>query len=84
MRKYQFISCDPYIQAYVDAMAKWIERNSSSSYNDIYKVFEQNALKLKRLFEPYPEDAFHDDPEKWAELLAISWNLIEEKELEFV
>ena len=49
-----------------------------------YNMFKFDALDIKQLFEPYPETIFHDDPAKWAELIAVKWDIIEEKELEFV
>lgn len=84
MIKYHFISRDPHIDEYIAKMATWIVENSSYSYEQTYKMFRESQLKINELFEPYPETIFHDDPAKWAELLAINWGIIEERELEFV
>lgn len=65
-------------------MANWIEENSSLSAEEIKELFLQDQERIVSIFEPYPETIFHDDPAKWAEMLAISWELIEEPELEFV
>lgn len=83
MRKYHFISRNPNISAYVGAMAEWIENNSEYSYDQVFELFAKNSAQIENLFQPYPETIFHDDPAKWAELLATNWGLIQEKELEF-
>lgn len=69
---------------YIDEMAKWMEENSDCSSEEIYSLFVQEHEKIQSLFEPYPEIVFHEDPAKWAELLASSWGIIEESELVFV
>ena len=84
MKKYQFISGNEQIQNYVHEMGKWMEDNTKYTYEEIYNMFKFDALDIKQLFEPYPETIFHDDPAKWAELIAVKWDIIEEKELEFV
>lgn len=84
MKKYHFISRNPNVSEYVRAMAEWIVENSDYSYDQVFELFAKNSTQIENLFEPYPETIFHDDPAKWAELLATNWGLIQEKELEFV
>lgn len=82
MKKYHFIE-DQKITEYVEAMVDWIQVNSGESYDTISEYFSRNEKQIENLFVPYPETIFHDDPAKWAELLATNWGLIEERELEF-
>lgn len=81
---YHFISDDPEIVMYVEKMAKWIEMRSGQSPQYIQSLFIEKQDKIKGLFESYPETIFHEDPEKWAELLATNWGLIKKQELVFV
>lgn len=84
MKKYHFMTKDPAIREYVHDMANWITENSEYTYDQVLKMFTRNREQIEDLFKPYAETIFHDEPAKWAELLAISWGLIEEEELEFV
>lgn len=81
---YLFISKDPKIAMYIEEMAKWMESHSDCPPKKIHSLFVQEHEKIQSLFEPYPEIVFHEDPAKWAELLASSWGIIEEPELMFV
>ncbi|EWG08408.1 hypothetical protein [Cytobacillus firmus] len=83
MKKYHFISRNPNISEYVGSMARWIQDNSDYSYDQVLELFTLRREQIENLFEPYPETIFHDDPAKWAELLATNWGIIQEKELEF-
>lgn len=83
MKEYHFISRDPHISEYVNAMASWIEENSDYSYSQVLQLFNKRKEQIEDLFSPYPETIFHDDPAKWAELLAANWGLVKERELEF-
>lgn len=74
---------NPYIEEYVTAMSNWIKENSQTPPEIISELFAQNHAQIEDLFKPYPETIFHDDPSKWAELLAINWGVIQERELEF-
>jgi uncharacterized protein Yka (UPF0111/DUF47 family) len=84
MKRFQYISSNEHIVNYVEKMAIWMEENSSVSPKVIEQLFKKYQKEVRELFNPYPETIFHDDPAKWAELLAINWGLIEEPELVFV
>jgi len=83
MKEYLITIKNPDITEYVEAMTSWIRDNSQSSPEVISELFTRNHEQIDNLFKPYPETIFHDDPAKWAELLATNWGLIQEQELEF-
>lgn len=84
MRRYHFISRDERIVDYVEAMATWMEQNSDASSEEVYRLFYQNQGRIRDHLHEYSLTIFHDEPAKWAEILATTWELIEEPELEFV
>lgn len=84
MRKFDFVSSNQHITEYVEEMANWVEQNSDCTQEEVFHLFYQHHEKIQNLFNPYPETIFHDEPAKWAELLAINWGVINEPELEFV
>lgn len=80
---YQF-SNNKNIQQYIEDMATWIVNNSSCSIQEVEDLFISHKDKIENIFSPHPETAFHYDPSKFAEMLAIHWSLISEPEFEFV
>lgn len=77
------ITDNPEVAEYQQDMVSWIEENSQYSRSQIEELFTEHETQLNKIFYPDPETIFHDDPAKWAELLAINWGIMEE-ELEFI
>lgn len=71
MLKYQLISKDASITEYIEEMAQWIYKHSGYSQEDVSELFYKHRQDLNELFESSLESIFHDDPAKWAEMLAI-------------
>ncbi|WP_078395869.1 hypothetical protein [Shouchella patagoniensis] len=83
MIQFQF-SNNHEIENYIGQMIEWLSRDLDLSHEDVLHFFEEHKSQVTGLFSPYPETIFHDDPAKWAEILATSWGLIQEREIEFV
>lgn len=78
------VNNDPHVVNYLNAMEDWMVSNSLFSREYIQSLFIENQHRIKNLFTSYSHVIFHDEPEKWVELLAESWGVIDEIKLEFV
>ncbi|OFD52860.1 hypothetical protein BWGOE4_55840 [Bacillus mycoides] len=72
------------VQEYIEDMAYWIVEKSGCSMTEIEGLMVGEKEKVTNIFTPYPETALHHDPAKFAEMLAIHWNLVHEPKIVFV
>ncbi|MBP3037927.1 hypothetical protein J9303_00185 [Bacillaceae bacterium Marseille-Q3522] len=81
--QHQF-SENEYIQIYIEQMAEWIVENTDISIIEIETMMTKHKSEVMEVFNPFPETIFHFDPSKFAEMLAINWNLIKKPLIQFV
>ena len=75
---------DPRVQAYLDNMYHWFEKEFSMPRMEFNQRLHQDTSVVIRMFSEEPEIVYHDDPAKWAEILAVRWKLKPSRHIEFV
>jgi len=75
---------DPRVIVYIDVMANSLSCEYHRSMNETYAKLMDSVDTLHQVFDEEPEIVLHDDPAKWAEILAVRFGWADKRQIEFV